>query len=90
MLLPASPNVRAATSVERFTRYGRGDSSLGEISMEKRSASARRPFGVNATALANLVLGGLPDLRAATAGSGTVPLLVQRGEARVFVPMRLG
>jgi serine protease Do len=30
------------------------------------------------------------DLRAATSGSGTVALLVQRGDARVFVPMRLG
>jgi serine protease Do len=42
-----------------------------------------------------LMAGGKPvqsvdDLRAATAGSGTVALLVQRGEARVFVPMRLG
>jgi serine protease Do len=30
------------------------------------------------------------DLRTATAGNGTVALLVQRGDARVFVPMRLG
>jgi serine protease Do len=42
-----------------------------------------------------LMAGGKPvqsvdDLRAATSGSGTVALLVQRGEARVFVPMRLG
>jgi serine protease Do len=35
-------------------------------------------------------LQSVEDLRAATAGSGTVPLLVQRGDARVFVPMRLG
>jgi serine protease Do len=43
-----------------------------------------------------LMAGGKPvqsveDLRAATAAnSGTVALLVQRGDARVFVPMRLG
>jgi hypothetical protein len=30
------------------------------------------------------------ELRAATAGNGTVALLVQRGEARIFVPMKLG
>jgi serine protease Do len=40
-----------------------------------------------------LMAGGKPvksvdDLRSATSGSGTVALLVQRGEARVFVPMR--
>jgi serine protease Do len=42
-----------------------------------------------------LMAGGKPvnsvdDLRAATAGSGTVALLVQRGDSRVFVPMKLG
>ena len=30
------------------------------------------------------------DLRAATNGSGSVALLVQRGDARVFVPLKLG
>jgi serine protease Do len=30
------------------------------------------------------------DLRAATAANGNVALLVQRGEARVFVPLKLG
>jgi serine protease Do len=40
-----------------------------------------------------LMAGGKPvksvdDLRSATSGSGTVALLVQRGEARVFVPMK--
>ena len=30
------------------------------------------------------------ELRAATSGSGTVALLVQRGDARIFVPMKLG
>jgi serine protease Do len=42
-----------------------------------------------------LMAGGKPvssvgELRAATAGNGTVALLVQRGEARIFVPMKLG
>jgi serine protease Do len=42
-----------------------------------------------------LMAGGKPvasvdDLRAATAASGHVALLVQRGEARVFVPLKLG
>ncbi|HUK03730.1 MAG TPA: PDZ domain-containing protein, partial [Burkholderiales bacterium] len=42
-----------------------------------------------------LMAGGKPvnsvgELRAATSGSGTVALLVQRGDARVFVPMKLG
>jgi len=42
-----------------------------------------------------LMAGGKPvqnvdDLRSATAGSGSVALLVQRGEARVFVPLKLG
>ena len=42
-----------------------------------------------------LMAGGKPmksvdDLRAATAASGNVALLVQRGEARVFVPLKLG
>jgi len=42
-----------------------------------------------------LMAGGKPvksvdDLRAATAGSGSVALLVQRGDARVFVPLKLG
>jgi len=42
-----------------------------------------------------LMAGGKPvqkvdDLRSATAGSGNVALLVQRGEARVFVPLKLG
>jgi len=42
-----------------------------------------------------LMAGGKPvqnvdELRTATAGSGSVALLVQRGEARVFVPLKLG
>jgi serine protease Do len=42
-----------------------------------------------------LMAGGKPvqnvdELRKATAGSGSVALLVQRGEARVFVPLKLG
>jgi serine protease Do len=42
-----------------------------------------------------LMAGGKPvqsadDLRAATTGNGNVALLVQRGEARVFVPLKLG
>jgi serine protease Do len=42
-----------------------------------------------------LMAGGKPvksveDLRAATAANGNVALLVQRGEARVFVPLKLG
>jgi serine protease Do len=42
-----------------------------------------------------LMAGGKPvksvdDLRAATSANGTVALLVQRGEARVFVPLKLG
>jgi serine protease Do len=42
-----------------------------------------------------LMAGGKPmasvdDLRAATTGSGNVALLVQRGDARVFVPLKLG
>jgi serine protease Do len=42
-----------------------------------------------------LMAGGKPvksvdDLRAATAASGNVALLVQRGDARVFVPLKLG
>ena len=42
-----------------------------------------------------LMAGGKPvnsvgELRAATSGSGTVALLVQRGESRIFVPMKLG
>jgi serine protease Do len=42
-----------------------------------------------------LMAGGKPvrsveDLRAATAGSGSVALLVQRGDARVFVPLKTG
>ena len=42
-----------------------------------------------------LMAGGKPvksveDLRAATANNGNVALLVQRGEARVFVPLKLG
>jgi hypothetical protein len=32
----------------------------------------------------------IEDLRAATAASGSVALLVQRGEARIFVPLKLG
>jgi serine protease Do len=35
-------------------------------------------------------IGSVAELRAATAGNGTVALLVQRGEARIFVPMKLG
>ncbi|HEY6966571.1 MAG TPA: DegQ family serine endoprotease [Burkholderiales bacterium] len=35
-------------------------------------------------------IGSVAELRAATAGSGTVALLLQRGEARIFVPMKLG
>jgi hypothetical protein len=30
------------------------------------------------------------ELRSATAGNGNVALLVQRGEARVFVPLKQG
>jgi len=42
-----------------------------------------------------LSAGGKPvqsvdDLRTATAGSGNVALLVQRGDARVFVPLKIG
>ena len=42
-----------------------------------------------------LMAGGKPvqnvdELRTATAGNGNVALLVQRGEARVFVPLKLG
>jgi serine protease Do len=42
-----------------------------------------------------LMAGGKPvrtveDLRAATAANGNVALLVQRGDARVFVPLKLG
>ncbi len=42
-----------------------------------------------------LMAGGKPvqnvdELRKATAGSGSVALLVQRGDARVFVPLKLG
>ncbi len=42
-----------------------------------------------------LMAGGRPvrsvdDLRAATAANGNVALLVQRGDARVFVPLKLG
>jgi serine protease Do len=42
-----------------------------------------------------LLAGGKPvqnvdELRSATAGNGSVALLVQRGEARVFVPLKLG
>jgi len=42
-----------------------------------------------------LMAGGKPvqnvdELRAATSGNGNVALLVQRGEARVFVPLKLG
>jgi serine protease Do len=35
-------------------------------------------------------VGSVAELRAATAGNGTVALLVQRGESRIFVPMKLG
>jgi len=42
-----------------------------------------------------VMAGGKPvqnvdDLRSATAGTGSVALLVQRGDARVFVPLKLG
>jgi serine protease Do len=42
-----------------------------------------------------LMAGGKPvrsvdELRSATSGGGSVALLVQRGEARIFVPLKLG
>jgi serine protease Do len=60
----------------------------------EESGGAAARAGVQAGDIV-LMAGGKPlksveDLRAATAGNGNVALLVQRGEARLFVPLKLG
>ena len=65
----------------------------GGLLVEEVSGPAARA-GVQAGDIV-LMAGGKPvksieELRAATSQAGSVALLVQRGEARVFLPLRVG
>ncbi len=85
---------RLGLSVRPLTPEERKEANVqGGLLVEQAGGVAARA-GVQAGDIV-LMAGGKPvksvdDLRAATAASGNVALLVQRGEARVFVPLKLG
>jgi serine protease Do len=85
---------RLGLSVRPLTPDERKESKLaGGLLVEEVGGPAARA-GVQPGDVI-LMAGGKPvhsveDLRSATAGSGSVALLVQRGDARMFVPLKTG
>ena len=85
---------RLGLSVRPLTAEERKETKLpGGLLVEDVNGPAARA-GVQPGDIV-LMAGGKPmrsidDLRAATSGNGNVALLVQRGDARVFVPLKLG
>jgi serine protease Do len=86
---------RLGLSVRPLTAEERKQANIqqGGLLVEEVGGPAARA-GVQAGDIV-LMAGGKPvksieELRAATSGGGTVALLVQRGEARVFVPLKTG
>jgi serine protease Do len=85
---------RVGLAVRQLTPEERKEANVaGGLLVEEVSGPAARA-GVQPGDIV-LMAGGKPvksvdELRAATAASGNVALLVQRGEARVFVPLKLG
>jgi serine protease Do len=92
---PAEGSGRLGLSVRPLTPEERKQANVanGGLLVEEVGGPAARA-GVQAGDIV-LMAGGKPvksleELRAATAGNGNVALLVQRGQARVFLPLRIG